>query len=46
MTKILVQVSYTRKSWSFLVKQPQNRLDNMKTVIENLGGKIDSATNF
>lgn len=43
MTKFLVQVSYTQKSWSYLVKQPQNRLDHMKIVIENLGGKIDDA---
>ena len=43
MTKFLVQASYTRKSWSQLIKEPQNRLDHMQTVIKNLGGKIESA---
>lgn len=41
MTYFLVQVSYTSKSWSNLVKQPQNRLDHMQTVIKNLEGKIE-----
>lgn len=43
MSKFLIQVSYTRKSWSQLVKEPQNRLDYMQTIVKNLGGKIESA---
>ena len=43
ITHFLVQVSYTRKSWGSLVKQPQNRLDHMQIVIKNLKGKIENA---
>ncbi len=43
MTFFLVQVSYTSKSWSNLVKQPQNRLQLMRSVIHNLKGKIENA---
>ena len=43
MTFFLVQVSYTSKSWSNLIKQPQNRLEAMQHVIKDLGGKIINA---
>lgn len=43
MLYFLVQVSYTSKAWNALVREPQNRLDVMRPIIENLGGKIESA---
>jgi len=43
MLTFLVQVSYTSSAWSALVRDPQNRLDIMRPIIENLGGKIENA---
>ncbi len=40
MQYFLVQISYTSEAWSTLIKEPQNRLDSMRPVIEGLGGKI------
>ena len=43
MTFFLIQVSYTSKSWSNLIKEPQNRLEAMQGIIKELGGKIINA---
>jgi len=43
MQTFLIQVSYTAKAWSTLVRDPQNRADIMRPTIANLGGKIESA---
>jgi uncharacterized protein with GYD domain len=39
----LVQVAYTDRAWSSLVKDPQNRIESLRPVIERLGGKIENA---
>jgi len=43
MQYFLVQISYTSEAWSILIKEPQNRLDSLRPVIEGLGGKIESS---
>jgi uncharacterized protein with GYD domain len=43
MQYFLVQVSYTSEAWRTLIKEPQNRLESMRPVVENLGGKIESS---
>jgi len=43
MPYFLVQLSYTADSWSRLVKEPQDRVEKVSSVVENLGGKILSA---
>src|SRR5580704_14680227 len=37
------QVSYTKEAWARLMADPQDRLDIVRTPIEKLGGKLDSA---
>jgi uncharacterized protein with GYD domain len=39
----LIQVAYTPEAWSALVKDPQNRLEAVRPVVEKLGGKFDHA---
>lgn len=43
MPHYLLQVSYTAKAWDVLIKGPQNRIEVLRPVLENLGGKIESA---
>ncbi|HEX6395729.1 MAG TPA: GYD domain-containing protein [Acidimicrobiales bacterium] len=43
MPSYLVQVAYTSESWSAMVKEPQNRLEKVRPVVEKLGGKFDHA---
>ncbi len=40
MTYYLYQASYTAESWAAMVKNPQNRLDAVRPLIEELGGRI------
>jgi uncharacterized protein with GYD domain len=41
MQHYLFQGSYTPEGWEALVKNPQNRFDAIRPVVEKLGGKID-----
>ncbi|HZU74940.1 MAG TPA: GYD domain-containing protein [Acidimicrobiales bacterium] len=43
MAKYLIQVGYTPDAWAAMVKKPQNRLDAVRPVVENLGGKFEDA---
>jgi len=43
MLTFLVQVSYTSNAWNALIRDPQNRLDIMRPIVANLGGKVESA---
>jgi uncharacterized protein with GYD domain len=43
MPQFLTQVSYTDQAWQALVSNPQNRLDAIRPVVENLGGTIINA---
>ena len=37
----LVQAAYTPDAWAAMVKQPQNRLEVVRPVVEKLGGKFE-----
>ena len=37
----MLQAAYTPDAWAGVVKNPQNRLDAVRPVIEKLGGKIE-----
>jgi uncharacterized protein with GYD domain len=40
MPHYLVQTAYTPESWSKMVKNPQDRVEAVRSVVEGLGGKI------
>ena len=43
MPQFLTQVSYTDQAWQALVSNPQNRLQAIRPVVENLGGRVVNA---
>ena len=43
MPHYLLQVSYTPEAWATMAKNPQDRVERVRPVIEGLGGKIVSA---
>ena len=43
MPYYMVQASYTGESWEAQVRNPQNRVDRLKPVIEKLGGSLETA---
>jgi uncharacterized protein with GYD domain len=43
MPHYLLQAAYTNEAWSNLVKNPQNRVDAIRPVVERLGGKLVDA---
>jgi len=40
MAGYLLQISYTPEAWAVLMKNPHDRLDAVRGVIEKLGGKV------
>ncbi len=40
MPSYLIQGAYTPDAWAALVKQPQNRVEAVRPVVEKLGGKL------
>jgi uncharacterized protein with GYD domain len=40
MPRFMVQSSYTNTAWGKLVQRPENRMEALKPVIEQLGGRI------
>jgi uncharacterized protein with GYD domain len=42
MAKYLFQATYTSDAWATQVKNPQNRVEAVRPVIEGLGGHIES----
>jgi uncharacterized protein with GYD domain len=40
MAYYLLQLAYTPQGWAALVKNPQNRLETLAPVVEQLGGSI------
>ncbi len=40
MPLYMVRVSYTADSWEVMLKNPQNRVEGVRPIIEKLGGKI------
>jgi uncharacterized protein with GYD domain len=43
MASYLIQVAYTPESWAAMIKEPQNRLEAVRPVVEKLGGKFEQA---
>ena len=43
MASYMFQISYTSEAWGAQVKNPQNRLEAVTTVIEGLGGSVETA---
>ena len=43
MSSYLIEVAYTPEAWAAMVKQPQNRLEAVRPVVEKLGGKFQHA---
>jgi uncharacterized protein with GYD domain len=43
MASYLLQVAYTPQAWAALVKNPQDRTQVLRPVLEKLGGKFDTA---
>jgi uncharacterized protein with GYD domain len=39
----LIEVAYTPEAWAAMVKQPQNRLEAVRPVVEKLGGRFEHA---
>lgn len=40
MNNYLVQVAYTPQAWTQLIAHPHNRMDDIRPIVEKLGGKI------
>ena len=43
MPAYLFQLAYTADAWAAMVKQPQNRVEAVRPVVEKLGGKFEHA---
>ena len=43
MAHFLFQVSYTPQAWATLLKNPHNRIDIVRPVLQKLGGDIEAA---
>jgi uncharacterized protein with GYD domain len=41
MAHYLLQVGYTPDAWATLAKNPQNRAEAVRPVVESLGGKLN-----
>src|SRR3989304_5362328 len=39
MASYLLQVAYTPEAWATMIKNPQNRIDQVRPAVERLGGK-------
>jgi uncharacterized protein with GYD domain len=42
MAHFMLQIAYTPEAWAKLVRKPQSRLDAVRSVVERMGGKIES----
>ena len=43
MPHYLLQVTYTPEAWAAQLKDPRDRLEVMRPVLERLGGRVESA---
>jgi uncharacterized protein with GYD domain len=43
MASYLLQVAYTPQAWAALLKNPQDRTQVLRPVLEKLGGKFETA---
>ncbi len=40
MAHYLIQAAYTSDAWAAMVKDPQDRIEAVRPVVESLGGKV------
>ncbi|MCH8206158.1 MAG: GYD domain-containing protein [Chloroflexi bacterium] len=43
MPYYLLQAAYTSEAWATQIKAPGNRIEQLRSAVEGLGGKIESA---
>lgn len=43
MAHYLFQVAYTPQAWATLIKNPQDRMQALKPVLDKLGARVESA---
>ena len=43
MAHYLLQVAYTPQAWAAMIKNPQDRVQALKPVLDKMGGTIESA---
>jgi uncharacterized protein with GYD domain len=43
MAYYLIQLAYTPEAWATQIKNPQNRLEAVRPVVEKLGGSFEGA---
>ena len=41
MAYYMIQTSFTPEAWATMLKNPQNRADQVRPMIEKLGGKLE-----
>jgi uncharacterized protein with GYD domain len=41
MPRFLLFIAYTQKAWDMLLRNPQNRSEAVRPVVEGLGGKVE-----
>ena len=41
MAYYMIQTSFTSEAWAAMLKNPQNRADQVRPAIEKLGGKLE-----
>ena len=46
MAHYLLQVGYTSEAWATMLKNPQNRVGQVRPAVEKLGGKIHDDKSF
>ena len=42
MAYFLLQGAYSPDAWKALLNKPENRIDTVRPIIENLGGKVET----
>ena len=40
MADYLMQISYSSAAWAAMIQRPENRVEAVRKVVENLGGKL------
>ncbi len=43
MTHYMIQAAYTPQAWAVLLKNPHDRVQALKPVLDRLGGKVESS---
>ena len=41
MARFMIQAAYTQQAWEAMVRNPRNRTEALRPVIEKLGGRIE-----